>query len=153
IHFRDRMPPSWTNNSNGEMQTMMNLRKNIGKTLAAAALLVLLAFGAVGTVAQQAVPRDPAEPVSGKPHPKILARPAGRVVRTSVDEKSMRALIGKLVACGTRLTLSSWTDAKRGSGCGRDAIVARFHEIAQESGGRLQVVVDKFESTSERTSG
>jgi len=70
-----------------------------------------------------------------------------------VDEKSMRALIGKLVACGTRLTLSSWTDSKRGIGCGRDVIVARFNEIAKDSGGKLQVVVDKFESTSERTSG
>ena len=129
---------------------MMNLRKTIGKTLAAPALLVLLAFAAV---AQQAVPRDPAEPVSGKRQPKILARPAGRVARTSVDEKSMRALIGKLVACGTRLTLSSWEDPKRGAGCGRDAIVARFNEIAKDSGGKLQVVVDKFESTSERTSG
>src|SRR2546427_12862088 len=103
--------------------------------------------------AQQAVPRDPAEPTQGKPQPKILARPAGRVARASVDEKSMRALIGKLVACGTRLTLSSWTDAKRGIGCGRDAVVARFNEIAKDSGGKLQVVVDKFESTSERTSG
>src|SRR5712692_5452315 len=64
----------------------------------------------------------------------------------------MRALIAKLVACGTRLTLSSWTDAKRGVGCGRDAIEARLNEIAKDSGGRLQVVVDKFESTSERTS-
>src|SRR5260370_16073593 len=108
------MPPSWTNNSNGEMQTMMNLRKNIGKTLAAAALLVLLAFGAVGTVAQQAVPRDPAEPVSGKPHPKILARPAGPGVRTSVDEKCMRALIGKVVACRTPLARCLWAGAERG---------------------------------------
>src|SRR5258706_4832540 len=65
----------------------------------------------------------------------------------------MRGLIGKLVACGTRLTLSSWEDPKRGAGCGRDAIVARFNEIAKDSGGKLQVVVDKFESTSERTSG
>ena len=131
---------------------MMNLRKNIGKTLAAAALLVLLAFGAVGAVAQQAVPRDPAEPAQGKPHTKILTRSAGRIARASVDEKSMRALIGKLVACGTRLTLSSWEDPKRGAGCGRDTIVARFNEIAKDSGGKLQVVVDKFESTSERTS-
>jgi hypothetical protein len=64
----------------------------------------------------------------------------------------MRALIGKLVGCGTRLTLSSWADPKRGIGCGRDAIAARFHEIAKDSNGKLQVVVDKFESTSERTS-
>ena len=65
----------------------------------------------------------------------------------------MRALIHNLVSCGTRLTLSSWSDPKRGIGCGRDAIVARLNEIAKDSAGRLQVVVDKFESTSERTTG
>ena len=65
----------------------------------------------------------------------------------------MRALIDQLVSCGTRLSLSSWTDAKRGIGCGRDHIVARLNEIAKDSGGKLQVVVDKFDSTSERTSG
>jgi hypothetical protein len=68
-----------------------------------------------------------------------------------VDEKAMRALIHEQVSCGTRLTLSSWTDPKRGAGCGRDFIVARFNAIAKESGGKLQVVVDKFEMTSERT--
>jgi len=132
---------------------MTNQKKKIGKTLVVTALLALLALGWIPGMAQQAGPRDPAEPAQGKPQPKILAQPSGRVARASVDEKSMRALIGKLVACGTRLTLSSWTDAKRGIGCGRDAIVARFNEIAKDSGGRLQVVVDKFESTSERTSG
>jgi hypothetical protein len=102
---------------------------------------------------QRAVSRDPAEPAQGKPMPKPLARPAGAIARASVDEKSMRVLIGKLVACGTRLTLSSWDDPQRGAGCGRHAIVARFKEIAKDSAGKLQVVVDKFESTSERTSG
>ncbi len=114
----------------------------------------LVALGLMGTpsFAQGVVPRDPAEPAKARPQPKILPRRAGRIARTAVDEKSMRELIGKLVACGTRLTLSSWTDPKRGAGCGRDAIVARFNEIAKDSGGKLQVVVDKFESTSERTS-
>jgi hypothetical protein len=65
----------------------------------------------------------------------------------------MRALINQLVSCGTRLSLSSWTDPQRGIGCGRDHIVVRLNEIAKDSGGKLQVVVDKFDSTSERTSG
>ncbi len=116
------------------------------------AFFVFLA-GAIPAAAQRLAPHDPAEPATGKPQPRILARPAGRLTRASVDEKSMRVLIGKLVGCGTRLTLSSWTDAKRGIGCGRDAIEARLNEIAKDSGGKLQVVVDKFESTSERTSG
>jgi Peptidase family M28 len=133
-------------------EMMTNRKVNIRKIFVATVLWALLAFGWIPMTAQQAVTRDPAEPAQGKPQPKILARPAGQVARASVDEKSMKALIGRLVACGTRLTLSSWTDPKRGAGCGRDAIVARFNEIARDSGGRLQVVVDKFESTSERTS-
>src|SRR6267378_4508618 len=116
-------------------------------------VLVILLFTTMPAFAQRVAPRDPVEPAQGKPQPKMLARPAGVVARQAVDEKSMRALIGKLVACGTRLTLSSWTDSKRGIGCGRDAIVARLNKIAKDSGGKLQVRVDKFESTSERTSG
>ncbi len=111
------------------------------------------ALGTIPAVAQRAVLRDPAEPAQGKPQPKLLSRPAGGVARTSVKEKSMQAQIAKLVACGTRLTLSSWTDSKRGIGCARDHIVERLNEIAKDSGGKLQVIVDKFESTSERTSG
>jgi hypothetical protein len=135
------------------MHTMANQKKRFGKRMMKAGLLGLLAVGAIPAGAQQAAPRDPAEPAKGKPQPKALARPAGAIARASVNEKSMRALIGKLVACGTRLTLSSWDDPKRGIGCGRDTIVARLNEIAKDSGGKLQVVVDKFESTSERTSG
>jgi hypothetical protein len=103
--------------------------------------------------AQQRAPRDPAEPQQSQPHPKPLPRPTAAIARQSVDEKSMRALIDQLVSCGTRLSLSSWTDPNRGIGCGRDHIVARLNEIAKASGGKLQVVVDKFDSTSERTSG
>ncbi len=132
---------------------MRNQTKKNRKTLVRTALLAVLVLACFPAYGQQAAPRDPAEPAQGKPHPKILTRSAGRIARASVDEKSMRALIGKLVACGTRLTLSSWENPKRGAGCGRDAIVARFNEIAKDSGGKLQVVVDKFESTSERTSG
>jgi hypothetical protein len=95
--------------------------------------------------------RDPAEPAQRKPQPNILPRPLGAVARQSIDEKSMRKLIHDEVSCGTRLTLSSLTDPKRGIGCGREFVVARLNEIARDSGGKLQVVVDKFESKSERT--
>src|SRR5882762_5109764 len=134
----------------GEMQTMTDQKKRLGKTTMKAAFLGLLAFGAIPAGAQQAAPRDPVEPAKEKLQPKILARPAGAVARAAIDEKSMRALIGKLVACGTRLTLSSWSDEKRGIGCGRDAVVARLNAIAKDSNGEL-LVVDKFEPTTERT--
>ena len=117
-------------------------------TIAAAVALLVVAMPAF---AQQAASRDPAEPPQAKPQPKMLPRPLGAISRQSIDEKSMRALIHNLVTCATRLTLSSWTDPKRGIGCGRDFVVARLNEIAKDSGGKLQIVVDKFESKSERT--
>src|SRR5258708_24800386 len=95
---------------------------------------------------------DPAEPAQNKPKPKILPRPSGAIARSNVDEKSMRELIERLVACGSRNSLSSWSDPKRGAGCGRDQIVARVSEIAKASAGKLQVGVDKFQTSSHRTS-
>lgn len=121
------------------------------KTAKAAAMTLLIAL--VPAFAQQTAPRDPMEPSPAPGHMILPAWPDGEIGRESIDERSMRALIHNLVSCGTRLTLSSWTDPKRGIGCARDAIVARMNEIAKDSGGKLQVVVDKFESTSERTSG
>jgi hypothetical protein len=108
---------------------------------------VLIAFCGLPLRAQ----RDPAEPAAGLPSPKLLPRPAGAIARGDVDEAGMRSLIEQLVACGTRNSLSSWDDPARGIGCGRDHIVARLKEISQASGGRLEVVVDKFEATSSRT--
>src|SRR5467141_425950 len=116
---------------------------------------LLLGFVALPTVplaAQGLVQNDPAEPMQNRPNPKILPRPAGAIQRSAVDEKSMRELVERLVACGTRNSLSSWNDPKRGAGCGRDQVVARLNEIGKASGGKLQVVVDKFETTSPRTS-
>jgi len=94
---------------------------------------------------------DPGEPPQNAPHPKTLPRPTGAIARSSINEATMRTIIHEQVSCGTRLTLSSWTDPKRGIGCGRDFITARFNEIAKASGGKLEIVVDKFESKSERT--
>jgi hypothetical protein len=110
---------------------------------------------ATGSAAKQTgtvgASHDPAEPPANAPHPKILPRPSGAIARASINEKTMREIIHEQVSCGTRLTLSSWTDPKRGIGCGRDFIVPRFEAIAKGSGGKLEVVVDKFESKSERT--
>ena len=113
----------------------------------AATLLGLFMFFAAAVAAQS----DPAEPMQGKPTPKLFPRPAGAVLRREVDEKSMRALDGQLVACGTRNSLASWDNPTRGPGCARDHIVTRLNEIAGASGEKLQVVVDKFETTGART--
>ncbi len=64
----------------------------------------------------------------------------------------MRTLIEQLAACGTRHSLSSWSDPARGAGCARDHILARLREINQGTGNKLQIVDDKFETSSQRTS-
>jgi hypothetical protein len=95
--------------------------------------------------------QDPAEPAAGKPSRATLPPPAGAIARKAVDEKALLATIEELAACGTRHSLSSWEDAGRGIGCGRDRIAARMREIAKGSGGRLKIVVDRFEATGPRT--
>lgn len=59
-----------------------------------------------------------------------------------------KSIIAELVACGTRHSLSSWTDPRRGAGCGRDAVLKRFRAIP---GGKLKIVVDEFQTMSART--
>jgi len=99
--------------------------------------------------------RDPAEPPQGLPPGRLEAPPAaaGAIARGAVDEKALRAIVEELAACGTRQSLSSWTDPRRGIGCGRDRVLARFQAIARAGGGRLQVSVDSFEAESPRTGG
>src|ERR1700693_5095326 len=65
--------------------------------------------------------------------------------------QSARTIVAELVACGTRHSLSSWTDTKRGIGCGRDVVVRNLEAVENESGKRMRVVVDKFETSAPRT--
>src|SRR5260370_24118464 len=97
---------------------MTNQKRKISKTVVATALWALLALGWIPGAAQQAAPRDPAEPAHGKPQPKILARPAGTITRQSVDEKAIPALIYQQVSCRTPLPPPSGTapQPRHGSG-------------------------------------
>ncbi|HET7841075.1 MAG TPA: M28 family peptidase [Terriglobia bacterium] len=114
-------------------------------------LAAFLSVGALSPPLSQLRSLDPAEPPRGRPVVKLLPPPAGAIALKSVDKPSLRATIEELVGCGTRSSLSSWTDPKRGIGCARDHIVARYNAIARESGGRLEVKVDGFDATSPRT--
>ena len=119
-------------------------RRTLAKRAGAVKLSVCL-------LAAAASAQDPAEPPQGKPSPVLLPAPSGAISRSLVDEASLRSIVEELAACGTRHTLSSWDQPGRGIGCGRDRIVRRFEAIAKESGGRLQVQVDRFEASSART--
>src|SRR5712691_9637672 len=79
-------------------------------------LLGLVGLSTIPLAAQsRGVEEDPVEPLQGRPNLRILPRPAGAIQREGVDEKSMRELIERLVACGTRHSLSSWDNPMRGA--------------------------------------
>ena len=77
------------------------------------------------------------------------ANAAGLASSTPAEEA--RAIVEALVSCGTRHSLSSWTDTRRGIGCGRDAVVRHLEAVENESGKRMRVVIDKFETSGPRT--
>ena len=59
-----------------------------------------------------------------------------------VSADSLKSYILKLVNFGTRNTLSTQSDNKRGIGAARNWVLNRFNEFAQESGGRLTAYID-----------
>ena len=112
---------------------------------------VKLAAGVFAAAASLAAQDPPEVPLAPRDAP-VPASPAAAIPRSAVDEKALAATIDALAACGTRHSLSSWDDALRGIGCGRDRVLERYRAVASASGGRLDVLVDRFEATSPRTS-
>lgn len=59
-----------------------------------------------------------------------------------VSSDSLKANIQQLVAFGTRNTLSTQKDSKRGIGAARNWILTRLNQFAKQSGGRLSAFID-----------
>ena len=59
-----------------------------------------------------------------------------------VNSDSLEAYVRKLVSFGTRNTLSSITDRKRGIGAARNWVLSKFNEFAQKSNGRFTALID-----------
>jgi hypothetical protein len=59
-----------------------------------------------------------------------------------VSADSLKSYINMLVAFGTRNTLSTQTDAKRGIGAARNWVLKKFTEFAKQSNGRLTAIID-----------
>src|SRR6201994_5152918 len=59
-----------------------------------------------------------------------------------VNADSLQSYIKSLVAFGTRSTVSSTTDPKKGIGAARNWVLAKFNQFAAASGGRLTAFVD-----------
>jgi len=62
-----------------------------------------------------------------------------------IDAKRIERTENTLVGFGTRNTLSSQDDPKRGIGAARDWIYAQFQEIAKTSDGRMTIELQTFE--------
>ncbi len=59
-----------------------------------------------------------------------------------VSTDSLQSYINTLVAFGTRNTLSTQSDNKRGIGAARLWVLSKFTEFAKQSGGRLTAIID-----------
>jgi hypothetical protein len=61
---------------------------------------------------------------------------------SEISADSLNAYVRQMVSFGTRHTLSSTTDKRRGIGAARDWVVQKFRQFGKESGGRLTAFVD-----------
>lgn len=76
---------------------------------------------------------------------KIINRdPQIEALINQVSSDSLKKFDEKLVSFGTRSTLSTTTDAKRGIGASRLWVLSKFQEFAKTSEGRMTAILDTF---------
>jgi hypothetical protein len=63
---------------------------------------------------------------------------------SEINNDSLKAHILKLVSFGTRSTLSTTTDSKKGIGAARNWVLSRFQEFAKQSDGRMTAKIDAW---------
>ncbi|MCU0470385.1 MAG: M28 family metallopeptidase [Arcicella sp.] len=63
---------------------------------------------------------------------------------SEINNDSLKAHILKLVSFGTRSTLSTTTDPKKGIGAARNWVLSRFQEFAKQSDGRMTAKIDAW---------
>jgi len=68
--------------------------------------------------------------------------PAIEKMVKEVSPDSLQSYIASLVSFGTRSTLSTQTDAKKGIGAARLWVLNKFNEFAKQSGGRMSALID-----------
>ncbi len=75
--------------------------------------------------------------------PAIIQRdPAIARMVEQVNPDSLKSYIESMVSFGTRHTVSTQTDPKKGIGAAKRWVLAKFNEFASASGGRLTAVID-----------
>lgn len=84
-----------------------------------------------------------AMPCAKAQSPVIVQRdPVIAQMVAEVSADSLKAYITALVNFGTRHTISTQQDPKRGIGAARNWVLAKFNEFAKQSGGRLTAFID-----------
>ncbi len=63
---------------------------------------------------------------------------------SEINSDSLKSHILKLVSFGTRSTLSTTTDSKKGIGAARAWVLSRFQEFAKQSDGRMSAKIDSW---------
>lgn len=72
----------------------------------------------------------------------IQRDPAIEQMIKEVSSDSLQLYIKQLVSFGTRSTISTQTDKKRGIGAARNYVLSKFNEFARQSKGRLTAIID-----------
>lgn len=72
----------------------------------------------------------------------IVKDPVIEQMTKEVSADSLKSYITSMVSYGTRNTLSSQTNTKRGIGAARNWVLSKFNEFAKTSGGRLTAFID-----------
>jgi hypothetical protein len=123
---------------------------------ASAAAVVATPAVAAATPADAATSAGTAIPAEAAPAPGPAPRGPGRPVRPQAPDAELRAIlreidphrieatVHRLVAFGTRHTLSAQDDPQRGIGAARDWIFAQLSGYAEASQGRMTVELQSF---------
>lgn len=111
-------------------------RRNV---LAAASAAVAVSADAVAAQAKAMEPTGTRPPATAQPPSREL-----RALLGEIDPDRIEATVRKLASFGTRHTLSSQDDPKRGIGAARDWILAEMKSYAKASGGRMTAELQSY---------
>ena len=74
----------------------------------------------------------------------VIKDPVIEKMVADVNADSLKGYINKLVSFGTRHTLSTTQDPKKGIGAARNWVIGKFDEFAKGSNGRMKSELDKW---------
>ncbi|MFC4466211.1 M28 family peptidase [Streptomyces xiangluensis] len=111
-------------------------RRNV---LAVASAAVAVSADAIAAQAKGTEPTAARPPATAQPPSREL-----RALLKEIDPDRIEATVRKLASFGTRHTLSSQDDPKRGIGAARDWILAEMKSYAKASGGRMTAELQSY---------